>query len=304
YQMEERARGLIKALTKTKAPNDPAALQGAITAIAQAARQALFAPPIARVRSMDNFQLSPHSHGFDFGPPDSAAMPRFQHITAKDERLAGANRRALRRPSSDELFSDGVVNVEKFTADIPNGKWRVVLLTDDLGIGKSLTNPLGQNIRINGNSVRIAQTDPASWLTTGILSGTGGQTTTGGQGGQTVGQKKNGDNGGAGGMVIIETEVVNGKLVIDLEKLQGLSTYLTAIIVEPADEKSNFDLREEARDHYRYDSERLAATNARIDEQIGAVLSEIATAAGPQQIAAALGIEQPAVEPNTQASPN
>jgi hypothetical protein len=107
-----------------------------------------------------------------------------------------------------------------------------------------------------------------------------------------------------GGMVIVEVEVVDGKLVIDFDNLDGLSTYLTAIIVEPANEPSNFDLGEEVGKHYRDDRKRLVATNARIDEQIGAVLSEIATAAGPQQVAEALGIQQPTVEPNSQISPN
>lgn len=506
-QMEQRANGLIKALAKTKVAADPAALQEAIIAVAQAARQALFATPIARVKMLDNFRLSPRAYGFDFGPPDSAAMQNFQHVTAKDKRLAGANRRALRRPSNDELLSDGVVNVEKFTADIPNGKWRVVLLTDDLGIGNNLKHPLGKKVGVNGKAVKIAQTDPADWLTSGTLSGDGARATVGGPGnaskpgpppvgdaakivsavrgvlpdntrylilkdqvysnekintdaksaarlifrdntilsiganstvildkfvfdpdgdkskvalsltrgtmrfvtgdlskdrysirtptatmgirgtileitvnddgatttsvvegeamvsaagkkttvssgftttvargrpptrpranrpappqiramktalgpepdvkgaarksaapvGQAAAKQKKSQGGETGGMIIVETEVVDGKLVVDFDKLNGLSTYLTAIIVEPADEKSNFDLREEVGDHYRNDRERLVATNARIDEQIGAVLSDIATAAGPQQIAEALGIEQPAVEPDNQASPN
>ena len=120
----------------------------------------------------------------------------------------------------------------------------------------------------------------------------------------TVVDEPKADEAGTGGMIIVEAEVVDGKLVIDFDKLAGDSTYLTAIIVEPADEKSNLDLREEVEEHYQYDSERLAATNAKIDEQIGAVLSEIATAAGPQQIAEALGIERSAEEPTIQAWPN
>ena len=138
-QLEGRTNDLIKALGTSKISADPIALQDAITAIAQASRRALFATPIAGVRLSSNFRLSPRSFGFDFGPPDSTTMANFQHVTANDKRLAGADRRALRRPSSDNLLSDGVVNVKKFTANIPNGKWRVVLLTDNLGIGKSLT---------------------------------------------------------------------------------------------------------------------------------------------------------------------
>ena len=110
--------------------------------------------------------------------------------------------------------------------------------------------------------------------------------------------------GDTGGMIIVEVEVVNGKLVVNLDNLDGLSTYLTAIIVEPADQPSNFDLGGEVGDYYQNDRARLAETNSRIDEQIGALLSEIATAAGPQQIAQALGIDQAPAEPNTLASAN
>jgi hypothetical protein len=84
----------------------------------------------------------------------------------------------------------------------------------------------------------------------------------------------------------------------------GQSTNLTAIIVEPQDEVSNFDLGQEVGDYYQNKSKDMAEANSRIDEQIGAVLSEIATAAGPEQIAKALAINSPTVEPNSQASPN
>ncbi|MBL6952948.1 MAG: FecR domain-containing protein [Alphaproteobacteria bacterium] len=526
-QMEKKTGDLIKALGKSKIAADPIALQGAITSISQASRQALFATPIAGVKMTRNFRLSPRSIGFDFGSPDSNTMANFQHVTATDKRLTGKNRRALRRPSRNDLLSDGVVNVQKFTADIPNGKWRVVLLTDNLGIGKNLQNPLGKEVKINGKGTKIAQTSPAQWLSNGVLSGhkaelartgrnlekalpeigaqaslsgdskgdgetsgppsvgradnivavvrgelptktrylsitdrvfsnekistdtssavrlifldnsiisiganssvtldkfvfdpsgrksrvalslskgvmrfvtgnlskerysirtptatmgirgtileitvaSNGTTTTSVvegeasvnsagqrrtvrsgfsttvvrgkpptppkaipparpqvkamktalgaepdlkkeaekaeiQGSPAESKKPVADDVGSGGMIIIEAEVVDGKLIIDLGKLGGDSTYLTAIIVEPADEESNLDLREEVKEYYEEDGKRLAATNAKIDEQIGAVLSEIATAAGPQQIAEALGIEKSAKEPNLQASPN
>jgi len=79
---------------------------------------------------------------------------------------------------------------------------------------------------------------------------------------------------------------------------------LTAIIIEPVDEPSNFDLQGEVEEHYQRDQESLVSSNAKIEEQIGALLSEIATAAGPQQLAEALGIDTTAVELDTTTSPN
>jgi len=517
-QMEKKTGDLIKALGKSKIATDPLALQGAIAYISQASRRALFTTPIAGVKISDNFRLSPRSFGFDFGPPDSNTMDNFQHVTATDKRVTGTNLRALRRPAKDNLLSDGLVNVQKFKTSIPNGKWRVVLMTDNLGIGKSLQHPLGKEVKINGKGTKIAQTGPASWLTSGVLagkkaraalSGSGAQASLSGDGkgdGETSGPPSVGradnivavvrgelptktrylsitdrvfsnekistdtssavrlvfldnsiisiganssvtldkfvfdpsgrksqvalslskgvmrfvtgdlskerysirtptatmgirgtvleitvasngttttsvvegeamvssagqrrtvksgfsttvvrgrpptppkaipparplvkamktalgaepdvkkeapkaeipsspakskkpviDEAGTGGMIIVEVEVVDGELVIDLGELGDDSSYLTAIIVEPADEESNLELREEVKEYYEEDGKRLAATNAKIDEQIGAVLSEIATASGPQQIAEALGIEKSAEEPNLQASPN
>jgi len=115
---------------------------------------------------------------------------------------------------------------------------------------------------------------------------------------------KAGGSNSVGGMVIVEVEVVDGKLVIEFDKLASLSTYLTAIIIEPVDEPSNFDLQGEVEEHYQRDQESLVSSNAKIEEQIGALLSEIATAAGPQQLAEALGIDTTAVELDTTTSPN
>ena len=168
--MEKAATNLIKSLAKSEIAEDLGALQDAIASISEASRAAIFATPIAKVKVAKNFRLSERAIGFDFGPPDSTVMPNFQHVTSKDERLSGANRRALRRPSNDELMADGVVNVEKFVTNIPNGKYRVVLLTDNLGIGKKFENPLGKNLKVNGTTVGIAQNAPSSWLTTGYLS--------------------------------------------------------------------------------------------------------------------------------------
>ena len=518
-EMEERANGLIKALAASEIASDTDALQEAIASISQAARQSLFATPIAKVKVVENFRLSPNSIGFDFGPPDSSIMPHFQHVTAKDKRLGGADRRALRRPSPDQLLSDGVVNVEKFSTGVPNGKYRVVLMTDNLGIGSKFDHPLGKKINVNGNEMNIAQNKPASWLNEGSLTNQGARvgsgsdkegdgiivdgppsvgmaheivasvrgvlpsksrdldirdevysnekintgpgsaarlifrdntilslganssvtldkfifdpkgsksqvtlsltkgvmrfvsgdlakdrysirtpvatmgirgtileitvaangatTTTVIEGAAVVSsagttrrvnsgfttrvrrgrpptppkanpprpvrqkalrtalgpdpsavaaaaavsaavdkgkappedpvEKPTGKAGGSnsvGGMVIVEVEVVDGKLVIEFDKLASLSTYLTAIIIEPVDEPSNFDLQGEVEEHYQRDQESLVSSNAKIEEQIGALLSEIATAAGPQQLAEALGIDTTAVELDTTTSPN
>ena len=169
-EMEKRATNLIKALAATNIADDPEALQEAIIAKSDASRTALFATPIARVKVLKNFRLSERSIGFDFGSPDSTVMPHFQHVTPKDKRLSGKNRRALRRPSDDDLLADGVVNVEQFKADIPNGKYRVILLTDNLGIGNKFDHPLGKKIKINGITVGIAQNSPDNWLTRENLS--------------------------------------------------------------------------------------------------------------------------------------
>ncbi|MDA1100713.1 MAG: FecR domain-containing protein [Proteobacteria bacterium] len=479
-ELEKRTNDLIKALSTSAIAADPIALQDAVTSIAQAARQAIFSKPIAGVKMPSNFRLSPRSFGFDFGAPDSNVMPNFQHVTAKDKRLSGGDRRAMRRPSSDQLLSDGIVNVRKFATDMPNGKWRVVLFTDNLNTGKALTNPLGQKISVNGNSMPIAQTGPSGWLKSSTLSGSARKSGGGRGDGATSGpasvgraqkivaavrgesptktrylvladkvfsnekistdassaarlvfldnsiisiganstvtldkfvfdsagtksevalslskgvmrfvsgdlpkdrysirtptatmgirgtileitvaangttttavvdgeatvssagkrttvkkgfstttsrgrpptppraiipsppsvsglktalgpdpdvkeeaaqadaqsppsapiapdpnQQANADDAGTGGMVIIEAEVVDGKLVIDLDALAGDSTYVTAIIVEPTDEKSNLDLSKEVEEQYQNDSERLAATvngGAKLDQQGG-----------------------------------
>jgi hypothetical protein len=64
------------------------------------------------------------------------------------------------------------------------------------------------------------------------------------------------------------------------------------------------DLQGEVGEHYQRDEESLVASDAKIEEQIGALLSEIATAAGPQDVSKALGLETTATESNENASPS
>ncbi|MDP6875845.1 MAG: hypothetical protein QF521_20155 [Alphaproteobacteria bacterium] len=143
-----------------------------------------------------------------------------------------------------------------------------------------------------GNSV--AQTTAPS----GNVAAVGDDPAAGGPAGGAGGEE------GTGGMVIVEVEVVDSKLVIDFDKLEDRSIYLTAIIIEPLDEKSNLALGDEVKNHYQNDRASLVAADAKIDEQIGTVLSQIATAAGPQEVAEALGIKRAAIEPTVTASPN
>ncbi|MDP6344118.1 MAG: hypothetical protein QF578_14575 [Alphaproteobacteria bacterium] len=301
-EIANRARNLIKSLAGTEIGADPIALQDAITQISRAARQALFSTPISKVTVLDSFRLTDRSMGFDFGPPDSRVMPQFQHVTAKDKRLSGPKPRAMRRPSGDQLLADGIVNVRKFTADVPNGKWRVVLLTDDVGVGRELSRPLGRSVQVNESTMTIAQNSPDDWLDEAFLSGD--TVKVGGATGKKKPPPAQRLGTGTGGMVISEIEISDGKLIVALEPAKAGSTYLTAIIVEPLDEKTNVALKDEAASYYDRESDLRDRTNELIDEEVGVALAEIATAAGPQQIAEALGVEEPTVEPNTLASEN
>ena len=185
------------------------------------------------------------------------------------------------------MQQDGVFNVRQFQTGLPNGQWRVIVLTDDLGPDQGAANPFGTQVRLNGQALRVGGGSPDQWLPGGGLGPSDVQ---------------GGGTGIAGGMLLTEVAVENGRLVIEFG--DGVGTYITGIILQPAEEPSLVRLSGPSQSHFAQLPNLQAAIRARVAQALGDVLTRVATAAGPNQLAQALQANQVINQATEQASEN
>ena len=267
---------------------DPVAITDAATLIADVATEALITQPIVNVSVDQDFKLPPGALGWDLGSPDSPTYPGFAKVSQKDGSIVGGSSTGVRRPGGEGLLSDGLLNIERFYVEVPDGVYRLILLTDALG-NTTGVNPLGQAIMVNGVRTSIAGGAPDSWLGNGRLGG-GAQTASAGPTGTQT-----------GGATVIYVVVVDGRLLIEFLPQANQNIFLTGLILEPADGPSVLNLPE---DVFNDDDEILFAESI-IAEAIGQSLEKIVAAAGDEAereklllLGEPLAAQQDAVSPN------
>lgn len=279
---------LIATLPASPAGGDPVALQDAADRISEAATVAADSAPIVRLSVDPALALGQGRYGFDFGPADGAVQPGFRRVDARSNFVRGADMNGLRRPEGDSLLGDGVRGVEQFITRLPNGTYRVLLMTDDIGINEVTTNPYGQSVTVNGQDQRIAGVTPDQWLPSARL-GAGADPAAAGA--------------DTGGVIVLTAVVTNGRLRLAFNG-EAVDTYLTGIIIEPVTEPSVLDDSGPASGLLEERENQILEAEDRVQEQLGELLSQVATAAGPDQLADILNLDQAVQEPAQDVSPN
>lgn len=260
-EIAARASALVEGL----GGEDLEAMQIAADAIARAAENALSGARVVRFDVDPNYQLAEGAIGFDFGTADAKLLPGFERVTTKDERIEGDELSAIRRPSESPVISDGLLGVKRFKTAVANGRYRIILMTEDLGEWQRLLQPLGASIRINGIDFSIAGGNPEEWASQAYL---GALTELAGAKVQMT-----------GGMLVIEFEVTNGEL--NLEFLGDHPTYLTGLVVEPASVKPTFvALNPAAEKALTFDPKKVLDQQVKIAEAIGKAIQQVVTEAG------------------------
>lgn len=313
--VQRRAVALINDLQRGDLTRDPIALQQAADRIAQVASRSLHSAQIMSIQMDKDFNLGTGRIGLDFGPPSSAPQPGFQKI-GPTSNVVGGDRQVMRRPSGDNLFGDGMRGIRTIRVpNLPDGPIRVVLLTDNYSDDDNTASPFGQEINVNGTAVRVAQTPPSQWIPGAALTAPGNNI------GDSA-QQRNIEGVGVktGGAIVINAVVVNGELVIQMNAPPGRSTYLTGAILEPASNNNSVlygsGAAKQLLDMYAdgqgagtqgqgqgQDSAVMQAENM-IQEAMGNMLSNIATAAGPGQVAELLNLPDAVVDPGALISEN
>lgn len=145
--------------------SDSDILADAAERIADAATDALNAQYVTRFEEDEDFNLPEGAIGFDFATPDSKQISGYERVTPNDERLESETEMSgLRRPTDKPVVAHGIVGVKKFATEMPNGIYRVTLITDDLGDWSAIPRPFGNRIRVNDKTVRVLTKDPSDWI--------------------------------------------------------------------------------------------------------------------------------------------
>lgn len=288
-----RATQLITQLGKMKTDaKSAAALLKVVDHVASSAINMVSGAQIIRIGIDKNYVPSKAVLAWSFGTPDSKAPAGFDKVLPGDPRIAGAKLDALRRPSDNDLLNGGISGIERIETNMPDGKYRIILLTQNLGDRKMMSNPFGSEVVVNGSALPVNQPDDDEWVNNAVLTnrGTGvlDASTGGGAAGATTdgflsGNLSANDNALSqsqqGGAIIVPVTVRNGKLVVELKGLGNARSYLTGMMVEPAKDTSDLVMSHEALSTVAPPEMRLA-----LEENIltaaANVLANLAPAAG------------------------
>jgi len=237
-----RTLALIKAMKESPAgAADPARLRAALTKVARGASAALSVSPIMRVNIDRDYEPQAGSYGFDFGPDGAPVARGFTPGLVSAGYLTGALQ-PIQTPGGDPLMSDGIRGARTASMTVPVMRWRVILLTDAGGAGP-MTTPFGYEIVANGVRFHVGESSPIDWTRQAVLTNRGIEI-----GALSLASVNTAQSNGrfapgvTGGLLWFEVDVTTGRLLIEFMAPPGRSdplTYLTAMIVEPAEGPSS-----------------------------------------------------------------
>jgi hypothetical protein len=193
------------------------------------------------LKTFETVQLEGRADGifaYDLGPDNSPLMTGFSRLSAGDTALSGAALHDIRRPGPDALIGDGVNGIEKVHLNVPNGRWRVTLWTEDPGEWETLPHPFSRKITANGTTLLDINLTYEQWVADRYLAGKLRRFQVGDTAWQAIGRHR-------GGRVEAIINVLDGSLNITLSGDTPQAGFLSGIVVEP--DTSNFAAETEKR---------------------------------------------------------
>ena len=175
---------------------------------------------------------------FDLQPAGGAVARGFTPIIIGDQRIAAA--RGVVRNATQPIVGDALLGVTQFFTPIGNGRYRVVLFTDKLG-EQAAQAPFSRVIDANGVRILAADLPPPRWLVQGYLTNKAVSPglASAGSGPGGIRLLSTGDlTADQGGAIEFEVDVVAGSLRLGFSPAAALS----AVLIEPADQRSSLQL--------------------------------------------------------------
>jgi hypothetical protein len=193
------------------------------------------------LKKFEPVQLAGRADGifaYDLGPDNSPLMSGFSRLSAGDTALSGTALHDIRRPGPDALIGDGVNGIEQVHLNVPNGRWRVTLWTEDPGEWETLPHPFSRKIIANGTTMLDVNLSYEEWVADRYLAGKLRRYQGGDTAWQAVGRHR-------GGRVEAIVNVLDGSLNLSLSGDTPQAGFLSGIVVEP--DTSNFAAETEKR---------------------------------------------------------
>lgn len=267
-----RAIRVVQQLKDSRLVSDPTMVIAAADRVAQTVSESLNAARVMQLKVDNQFRVPQGAYAFDFGPADKPPTEGFERVQPNDPRMRGADMQAVRRPGDGApILSGGITGVQGLQLDVPDGEYRVILMTEALGDAALTIAPFGQQIVANGNTLNIFNTEPEDWLRQAILS-------------QRGLEGANGAGNRQGGAITMTVRVQGGKLVMDFQMAgaaQLLKTYLTGLVIQPIEQPPLMARTEDA-DPNRFGGDRQARNEAQVAQAISELLQDVEPSAGPR----------------------
>lgn len=178
--------------------------------------------------------LPVNAKGFSFGLPDAPLFGGFERIAPGDKRIIQGPSMPVRRPGVDPLISSGMRGMEKFHIEQPQGRVRVSLWTEDVGEWETLPHALRRRIRVNGTDILNERLTPKQWIETRYLARRSAETGAAADSWDAYGARR-------GGLVTAEVDVGAQGLTIEMAGESPVATFVSAVLIQPAGQRSALD---------------------------------------------------------------
>lgn len=169
-----RALALVRQAAGDRRIDSRGDLNAMMNRVSTVARQALSSPFVVDVTVRGGFVPPPGTLAYDLGPADTPLAAGFETMTAQDTQVTGAYVRSLRVIGTGALLFEGLRGVERLTARLPNGSYRVIVLTGR-PTDPALSQPFGAMLRANADTFYIGTTPrfgplPSAWVVEPVLT--------------------------------------------------------------------------------------------------------------------------------------
>ncbi len=193
----------------------------------------LGAPRIMNVEVDADFVPAEGTFAWDLGGLTTPVADGFQQLTPFSAEVGGFGMRDRDRVGDGNVLEDVIENLESVNLKVPNGQYRVTLLTAEQ-LASRTTSPFGEKFKVNGVEYFLGKSNVGDWFDTAYLRGAGDAVL------------DNVSYGAAGLSVLVE--VGNGTLTLEFEGARagtaggGLGSIISGIVMEPVELPSRLDL--------------------------------------------------------------
>jgi len=157
--LKARMEALLQKIEEAAGDYDLATISDAANLIIEAGARTHWTAFMAPFVLDENFKLTDGAMGWDLGPSSREPYEKFTRVGADSKMLVGEGMEDEGADAGPSIISNGVRNVEQFVAsNIPNGRYRVVILTAPRPNGRSPLYPFGVDVKRNGGNVNVVDT--------------------------------------------------------------------------------------------------------------------------------------------------